>query len=115
MPRKKTNSVASRYLPGSPGERGMALNMKEFARANGISYSTARAWFRIDGFPAFEGYIFLEDFQMWRRKKLGLGIGEPAPGPAPAVGAKSAPEPQSPVRRTRLWTGRAAQILHEFD
>jgi hypothetical protein len=43
-----------------------ALNAKEFAVAAGISYSTAREWFRLPDFPAFRGVIFWQDFVQWR-------------------------------------------------
>jgi len=32
-----------------------ALNAKEFAVCAGVSYSTARGWFRVAGFPCFRG------------------------------------------------------------
>ncbi len=35
-----------------------ALNAKEFAVCAGISYSTARRWFKLEGFPAFDGVVF---------------------------------------------------------
>jgi hypothetical protein len=43
-----------------------ALNAKEFAVLAGVSYSTAREWFRLPGFPAFRGVIFWLDFVAWR-------------------------------------------------
>ncbi len=43
-----------------------ALNAKEFAVCAGISYSTARSWFRLPGFPAFRGVVFWQDFVQWR-------------------------------------------------
>ena len=43
-----------------------ALNAKEFAVAAGISYSTAREWFRLPGFPVFRGVVFWQDFAQWR-------------------------------------------------
>ena len=43
-----------------------ALNAKEFAVCAGISYSTARSWFRLPGFPVFHGVIFWQDFERWR-------------------------------------------------
>ena len=43
-----------------------ALNAKEFAVCAGVSYSTARSWFRLPGFPAFRGVIFWQDFVQWR-------------------------------------------------
>ena len=49
-----------------------ALNTKEFAVLAGISYSTARAWFRQPGFPAFSGVVFWQDFVRWRSAKTGL-------------------------------------------
>jgi hypothetical protein len=49
-----------------------ALNAKEFAVCAGVSYSTARSWFHLPGFPAFHGFIFWTDFVHWRAGQLGL-------------------------------------------
>ena len=49
-----------------------ALNAKEFAVAAGISYSTAREWFRLPGFPVFRGVIFWQDFVTWRTDQNGF-------------------------------------------
>ena len=49
-----------------------ALNTKEFAVLAGISYSTAREWFRVPGFPVINGVIFWDDFVEWRRTQIGL-------------------------------------------
>jgi len=43
-----------------------ALNAKEFAVLAGISYSTAREWFHLPGFPVFRGVVFWLDFAQWR-------------------------------------------------
>jgi len=43
-----------------------ALNVKEFAVCAGVSYSTARGWFHLAGFPAFRGVVFWQDFVQWR-------------------------------------------------
>lgn len=43
-----------------------ALNAKEFAVCAGVSYSTAREWFHLAGFPVFHGVIFWQDFAQWR-------------------------------------------------
>ena len=43
-----------------------ALNVKEFAVCAGVSYSTARGWFHLPGFPAFRGVVFWQDFVRWR-------------------------------------------------
>jgi hypothetical protein len=43
-----------------------ALNAKEFAVCAGVSYSTARSWFHLPGFPVFHGVIFWQDFVKWR-------------------------------------------------
>ena len=54
-----------------------ALNAKEFAVAAGISYSTAREWFRLPGFPVFHGIVFWQDFIQWRTGRNNLkGAGE---------------------------------------
>ena len=49
-----------------------ALNAKEFAVLAGISYSTAREWFHLPGFPVFRGVIFWQDFVEWRTAQNGL-------------------------------------------
>jgi hypothetical protein len=50
---------------------GQALNVKEFAVRAGVCYSTAREWFRLKGFPAFNGRVFWEDFSSWRQRQTG--------------------------------------------
>src|SRR5450755_2929873 len=49
-----------------------ALNAKEFAVCAGVSYSTARSWFHLPGFPAFRGVVFWQDFVQWRTHRNGL-------------------------------------------
>src|ERR1044071_10515392 len=46
-----------------------ALNMKEFAVLAGVSYSVAREWFQLPGFPSLLGKVFWGDFVVWRRKQ----------------------------------------------
>ena len=58
---------------------GQALNAKEFAVLVGISYSAAREWFRVPGFPVFRGFVFWEDFAEWRRAQAGLRSARPEP------------------------------------
>ena len=49
-----------------------ALNAKEFAVCAGVSYSTARHWFHLPGFPAFHGIVFWQDFVWWRTSQNAL-------------------------------------------
>src|ERR1700722_1787628 len=49
-----------------------ALNAKEFAVCAGVSYSTARCWFHLPGFPVFHGVIFWQDFVRWRADQIGF-------------------------------------------
>jgi hypothetical protein len=49
-----------------------ALNAKEFAVCAGVSYSTARSWFHLPGFPVFQGVIFWQGFVQWRADHNGL-------------------------------------------
>ena len=49
-----------------------ALNVKEFAVCAGVSYSTARGWFHLPGFPAFRGVVFWQDFVQWRTGQNGF-------------------------------------------
>jgi hypothetical protein len=48
-----------------------ALNVKEFAVLAGISYSVAREWFQIKGFPRVQGVVFWADFVEWRNSQNG--------------------------------------------
>src|SRR5436190_17378316 len=50
-----------------------ALNAKEFAVCAGVSYSTARSWFHLPGFPVFRGVVFWEDFVQWRLHRNEIG------------------------------------------
>jgi hypothetical protein len=84
-----------------------ALNTKECAVLAGISYSTAREWFRQPGFPAFRGYVFWQDFVQWRTAKTGLlSADEPS---------THRQEMQRPVGANRLmqYSPRVAKILHD--
>ena len=80
-----------------------ALNAKEFAVCAGVSYSTARSWFHLPGFPAFRGMVFWQDFVQWRTGQNGLQPRSPKP-PQPH-GGEIADAGQLPPR--------AAQILLE--
>ena len=85
-----------------------ALNAKEFAVLAGISYSTARAWFRMTGFPVVQGFIFWCDFVRWRRNQAGLD--------ALTVDATQERCPKNGESKSRTKVelpGRAAEILAE--
>ncbi len=87
---------------------GQALNAKEFAILVGISYSAAREWFRLPGFPLFRGYVFWQDFTEWRRAQAHLNM----------RGVELAPSGvASPAQQTRVSVKdlppRAARILLE--
>lgn len=78
-----------------------ALNAKEFAVCAGVSYSTARSWFHLSGFPVFHGVIFWQDFVQWRTNQNGFTN-----------------QAESPPRRNSVETAagfppRAASILLE--
>ena len=77
-----------------------ALNTKEFAVLAGVSYSTARAWFRLPGFPAFRGVVFWQDFAQWRTSQNGFK--KPAVPP---------PDKADTVVDASKLPARAAQIL----
>ncbi len=76
-----------------------ALNAKEFAVCAGVSYSTARSWFHLAGFPAFHGVIFWQDFVQWRTGQNGFKN----PSPSQRDGETAAAASKLPPR--------AAQIL----
>jgi hypothetical protein len=81
-----------------------ALNAKEFAVCAGVSYSTARNWFRLPGFPAFRGVVFWQDFVQWRsnQNQFADQPGNPSPRNGVQTNVPSALPP------------RAAKILQRF-
>ena len=88
---------------------GQALNIKEFAVLAGVSYSVAREWFQMKGFPRFEGVVFWQDFVEWRNNRNG-GNASLNNSHHSAVSG-SAPEVK-PASASRL-PHRAARILLE--
>jgi hypothetical protein len=78
-----------------------ALNAKEFAVCVGVSYSTARCWFHLSGFPAFRGVTFWRDFVQWRAGQTAFAKPSIPQGSGDTIGAVSALPP------------RAEQILHD--
>jgi hypothetical protein len=78
-----------------------ALNAKEFAVCAGVSYSTARSWFHLPGFPVLHGVIFWQDFVLWRTDQNGLSSYPLPQGASDGIPATSTLPP------------RASQILHD--
>jgi len=85
-----------------------ALNAKEFAVLTGVSYSTAREWFRLSTFPVLHGVVFWSDFVRWRQVQTGLdGLREGAPlnrepgNPKPSLGL-SPEKVKLPPRATQI-------------
>jgi hypothetical protein len=78
-----------------------ALNAKEFAVCAGVSYSTARSWFHLPGFPAFHGVVFWQDFVHWRTHQNGI-----------ASQPDSLPQPNA-VQTSAHLPPRAAHVLLE--
>jgi len=75
-----------------------ALNAKEFAVCAGVSYSTARGWFHLPGFPVFRGVIFWQDFVQWRKGQNRRPI-EPLPA---RNGVASAEASNLPPRAAKI-------------
>lgn len=87
-----------------------ALNAKEFAVLAGISYSTAREWFRLPGFPVLQGVVFWADFVQWRRFQTGLCKSEDEI----ATGVRN--HDKKPISQAKMpFPPRAAKILAEAD
>jgi hypothetical protein len=86
-----------------------ALNAKEFAVLAGISYSTAREWFRLPGFPVFRGVVFWQDFERWRAAQTGLGEFDDKP-PRSGIEAQS----RGGGRPATDLPPQAARIVAEF-
>ena len=85
-----------------------ALSAKAFAVLLGFSYSTARAWFRLPGFPAIQGVVFWSDFVRWRH--LQTGLVEPGEKPRLAQPTRGSATPQTEALALR---GRAAELLSQ--
>ncbi len=79
-----------------------ALNAKEFAVCAGVSYSTARSWFHLPGFPVFRGVIFWQDFVRWRTN------------PNPFANEPESVPPPNGVHTASGLPPRAARILLEL-
>jgi hypothetical protein len=90
-----------------------ALNAKEFAVLAGISYSVAREWFHLPGFPAVGGMVFWGDFVLWRRNqnrtKAPYISASTENGNGQIEFRSSSPKP------THQWPARAAGILAEVQ
>jgi hypothetical protein len=76
-----------------------ALNAKEFAVCAGVSYSTARGWFHLRGFPVFHGVIFWQDFVQWRMAQKGL---ENAEKKFLTVETETPPDASLPLRAAKI-------------
>ena len=87
-----------------------ALNIKEFAVLAGISYSVAREWFRLPGFPSVLGKVFWGDFVLWRRARNTIKATQDSNSLAVRVPDQFGLSP-SAKRSTQNWPARASKIL----
>jgi hypothetical protein len=93
-------------------DRDQALNIKEFAVLAGVSYSVAREWFHLSGFPAIQGKVFWGDFVLWRRSQNERR--SPHNFTASENGRNRQVEFRSSLPKTpHQWPARAASILAE--
>jgi hypothetical protein len=83
-----------------------ALNAKQFAVLVGVSYSTARRWFRLPGFPAIQGFVFWEDFVEWRRNRIAQAKEDRSTG---VPSSQQKPSTKASI----AWSSRASRILAE--
>ena len=81
---------------------GQALNAKEFAVLAGVSYSAAREWFRLPGFPVFRGVVFWQDFTDWRRARACVVEGSVESTPAVSALASGISARDLPARAVRI-------------
>jgi hypothetical protein len=77
--------------------RGESITLKELAVYCGQSYSPVRAW-QDQGLPLLSGKIFIEDFVIWRRRKMGLEL-----------------PPAFVVRPRGRAAGRSGELLSRHD
>jgi hypothetical protein len=86
-----------------------ALNAKEFAVCAGVSYSTARSWFHLPGFPAFRGVIFWQDFVQWRTGQTGRPA-EPLPAHTYVNRLRRAGVPREAAMRL---VNHSSELIHQ--
>ena len=89
-----------------------ALNIKEFAVLAGVSYSVAREWFHLPGFPAVLGKVFWGDFVLWRRTRNNARSPH-SPGLADKSDNGRVEFGLNPAKTPHQWPPRAAKILSE--
>ena len=89
-----------------------ALNIKEFAVLAGVSYSVAREWFHLPGFPAVLGKVFWGDFVLWRRTQNSARSLHSL-GPADKSENGRVEFGLNPAKAPHQWPPRAAKILSE--
>jgi len=87
-----------------------ALNIKEFAVLAGVSYSVAREWFHLPGFPAVLGKVFWGDFVLWRRTQNSARSPHSL-SPADKSENGRVEFGLSPAKAPHQWPPRAASIL----
>jgi hypothetical protein len=87
-----------------------ALNAKEFAVLAAISYSTARDWFRVPGFPVFQGHVFWQDFVRWRSEQMASGNGRMK---SPDQHSEAVFKADGAQSRGAMIPTRAAKLLEE--
>jgi hypothetical protein len=75
---KQLKGVKLQYVR-TKRDADQALNIKEFAVLAGVSYSVAREWFHLPGFPALLGKVFWGDFVLWRRTQNRAKLRESKP------------------------------------
>jgi hypothetical protein len=101
MTRDKQSSGIKYAAVLKKSRRDQALNMKEFAVRAGISYSIAREWFQLRGFPRVQSFVFWQDFVEWRKDQNREQV-SPSVSSVGLTGVKARPI---------QWPPRAAQIL----
>jgi hypothetical protein len=87
--------------------------MQEFAVLAGVSYSPAREWLHMPGFPAVGGMVFWGDFVIWRRNH-NLPKASRASERAEA-GNGSGELRAASLKVAHQWPARAASILAEVQ
>ena len=87
----------------------VAERLAPFAVLAGISYSVAREWFQIKGFPRVQGVVFWQDFIQWRNlQNGGKHFSQNYPQPVTSDNSTAFKRPH-----TAGLPARAAQILLE--
>ena len=95
---------------------GQGLTAREFAVATGFAYCSARAMFKDPEFPVFRRagattLIFWSDWEVYRRRQVGLSRRQPKKQTAPCTSSNTATPLRTTLGPHQLLSPRVQRVL----